>query len=262
MRQLVMCSLAVALVGCSKSQGSGAPAAPPEAPKPASVGEPAGAVAGTIAELLEVPGYTYLKLETGSGARWAAVPAAQGLSVGQRVTLKDGMPMRQFVSKALNRTFDEILFASGVEAGGAKEPAAAPPAHRSDDEIIRQAHADGAATPAPLGAPVAKASGPDAVTVEEVYVKRAALKDRTVTLRGAVVKYTKGVLGKNWLHVRDGSGSAAEHTDDVVVTTTAATSVGAVVTVRGALRLDRDLGSGYLFPVLIEDAQLLDEAAK
>ena len=103
---------------------------------------------------------------------------------------------------------------------------------------------------------VAKASGPDARTVAEIITKRLELKDKTVVVRGKVVKFTPEVLGKNWVHLRDGTGSAADNTHDVVVTTIDQARIGDVVVVKGVVHTDRDLGSGYSYKVLIEDATL------
>jgi hypothetical protein len=103
---------------------------------------------------------------------------------------------------------------------------------------------------------VAKASGPDARTVAEVVTKSTELKDKPVVVRGKVVKFTGGVMGKNWIHLRDGSGSAADKTDDVLVTTKDQAGIGDVVVVKGKVRTDKDFGSGYAYKVLIEDATL------
>src|SRR5690348_14860922 len=54
---------------------------------------------------------------------------------------------------------------------------------------------------------VPKATGPDARTVEEIVNERGKLKDKKVVVRGTVVKVTRGVLGKNWVHLQDGSGT-------------------------------------------------------
>ena len=75
-------------------------------------------------------------------------------------------------------------------------------------------------------------------------------------MRGKVVKYSPGIMGKNWLHLRDGTGSAANSTNDIVVTTTSETKNGDVVTARGTVRTDNDFGSGYAYKVLIEQATL------
>jgi len=115
----------------------------------------------------------------------------------------------------------------------------------------------GVAKPADVGeVKVAKATGPDARTVAEVVAKRTDLKDKTVVVRGKVVKFTPGVMDKNWIHLRDGTGSAADGTNDVVVTTKDETQIGAVVLVKGVVHTDKDLGSGYSYKVLIEEATL------
>ena len=103
---------------------------------------------------------------------------------------------------------------------------------------------------------VPKASGKDARTVAEVFAQRAVLRGKAVTVRGKVVKYNPGIMGKNWIHLRDGSGSAGNSTDDLTVTTGDRTKVGDVVVVKGVVHTDRDLGSGYKYSVLIEEATL------
>ena len=103
---------------------------------------------------------------------------------------------------------------------------------------------------------VQKAIGADARTVAEIVSGGAQLKDKTVVVRAKVVKFTPGVMGKNWLHLRDGSGSAAENTHDVVVTTKDETKVGDIVVAKGIVRTNVDLGSGYSYKVLVEDAKL------
>jgi len=72
---------------------------------------------------------------------------------------------------------------------------------------------------------------------------------------GKVVKGTSGVLGRNWLHLRDGSGSEATQDFDLIATTEATVQLD-VVTIQGAVTVDKDLGSGYAYKVLIEDAKV------
>jgi hypothetical protein len=69
-----------------------------------------------------------------------------------------------------------------------------------------------------------------------------------------VVKYNPSIMGKNWAHLRDGSGSAKDNTNDVLVTTKEQVKLGDVVTVKGVVRTDKDFGAGYTYKVLIEDA--------
>ena len=69
------------------------------------------------------------------------------------------------------------------------------------------------------------------------------------------MKFNGGILGKNWLHVRDGSG--AEGTNDLTVTTDAVVKVGDLVLVTGILASDRDFGGGYKYALIVENAQVV-----
>ena len=128
-----------------------------------------------------------------------------------------------------------------------------PPVMQPPDDAIHMR----AAKPVDVGdVKVPKATGPDARTVAEIVAKGPELKGKTVLVRGKVVKFTGGVMGKNWVHLRDGSGSASDGTNDVVVTTQDETKIGDVVLARGTVRTDVNLGSGYAYKVLVEDAKL------
>jgi hypothetical protein len=100
---------------------------------------------------------------------------------------------------------------------------------------------------------VAKAEGANGRTVAEVNTDRLALRDKPVTIRAKVVKVTANVMGKNWVHLRDGSGSAAANSDDILVTSREEPKIGDVVIARGVVKTDVDLGSGYAYKVLVED---------
>ena len=77
-----------------------------------------------------------------------------------------------------------------------------------------------------------------------------------MAVRGTVVKFTPSVMGKNWVHLRDGTGSAGNDTNDLLVTTQDKAAVGDVVTATGVVKTDVNLGSGYSFKVLVENATL------
>jgi len=198
-------------------------------------------VTGEVLETKEAAGYTYLRLKTDSGETWAAVGKSQ-VKKGAVVMIVNGMEMTRFESKALGRSFDRIIFGNLV---GASPLAAAPTASNPHGAVAKVDIGD---------VKVAKAEGPGARTVAEIVGKRASLKDKQVVLRGKVVKFNPGIMGKNWIHLQDGTGTAKDGTNDVVVTTKETTQVGAVVVARGTVRTDVDLGSGYVYKVLVEEA--------
>lgn len=101
---------------------------------------------------------------------------------------------------------------------------------------------------------VEKAKGADAYNVSETYEKAGKLDKKTVVVRGKVVKVSKGIMGKNWVHLRDGSGDPGKGTNNLVVTTQDVPKVGDVVTAKGILYKDKDFGAGYLYKVIVEEA--------
>ncbi len=94
-------------------------------------------------------------------------------------------------------------------------------------------------------------------TVREVYQEKVKLKGKRVTLRGKVVKYHEAIMGKNWLHLRDGTGK--DPANDLTVTTQAKAKVGDTVLVEGTVMLDKDFGAGYTYDVIIEEAKVTIE---
>ena len=88
----------------------------------------------------------------------------------------------------------------------------------------------------------------------DVFARRHSLSNKVVTVHGRVVKFSKEIMGKNWIHLRDGTG--AKGSNDVTITTQAITARGALVTAKGTAAVDRDFGFGYHYPLLIEDAKI------
>jgi hypothetical protein len=210
-----------------------------------------GNITGKVVETMNAGGYTYVCLEKGGTKTWVAVPEMK-VTVGSNMAFQPGSVMPNFTSKTLNRTFDSIVFSGGPVAGGAgaKNASAGMPSDAS--------HAGSKANVSGLdkGVKVEKATGADAYTVAEVYAKRAALDKKKVTVRGKVVKFSPGIMGKNWAHLQDGSGDQQNGTHNLVATTLDTVAVGDVVTVSGTFAKDRDFGAGYLYKAIIEDAKI------
>ena len=276
MRNSAILLTAILALGCSKApeasadktQGATAPSsvalagahagdAPSAMPPghPATGAAPAGApgLTGTILETMNSGGYSYLKLKTAEGEVWAAVNESK-VAKGDTVTVAGAMPMDGFESQKLNRKFDRIYF--GTLAGG---PAGAPAAMggAAVPESMAAQHAQAATGPeVSEKISVAKAEGADGRTVAEVFAQRTTLKGKTIAIRGKVVKFNSGIMGKNWIHLRDGSGTPEAKDNDVTVTTNDTVAKGDVVVVKGTVAVDRDFGSGYTYALVVEEAKV------
>jgi hypothetical protein len=258
---LVPMLLAAAAVGSDLPAPQAARAQNPPPTKSAGPSAPS-EVTGTVVETMDSGGYTYLKLKTASGEVWAAVNKA-AVKKGSTATVTSPTLMENFESKTLHRKFERIYFGTlGSSASASPGTGGLPPGHPvvgggSAGGSMAAQHAAAAAGPADAGPiNVSRAMGRDGKTVAEIYAQKATLKDSKVAVHGKVVKFLPGIMGKNWIHLRDGSGSADKKNDDITVTTMDVAAVGDVVLVTGTVRLDRDFGAGYAYPVMIEEARV------
>jgi hypothetical protein len=128
---------------------------------------------------------------------------------------------------------------TGVQGGAPHEAVHADP----------DPHAAGAIPPS-----VERSRAPNGKTVAEVFAGRAALAEQRVRVRGTVVKLTENVLGKTYLHLRDGSGRERDGDADLTVTTAEPFELGETVELEGQLAIDQDVGVGYVYAALLSDA--------
>ncbi|MDF1551424.1 MAG: hypothetical protein P1P84_00105 [Deferrisomatales bacterium] len=251
----------LALWGCNKEEApvtENVPAAAPVASAPAPQPAAPGGYTGKVLETMDASGYTYVQVDTGSEKIWAAAPKF-AVAVGDEVTVPPSAPMANYHSKTLDRTFDVVYFAGSIyPAGSAPSPASAMPAGMGADGAMPAGHPGGQVAPAATDVDltgIAKAEGGN--TVGELLGATATFGGKEVVLRGKVVKYNSGIMGKNWLHVQDGTGEAGAN--DLTVTTQAAAQVGDTVLVKGIAVIDKDFGYGYKYAFIIEDAQVTVE---
>ena len=212
---------------------------------------------GKIKETMNSGGYTYLLLENKGEETWVAIPATS-VKAGEEVMVTPGVPMHNFMSKTLNRTFETIIFSSGIVGDKGNSPAMARmpgPASMPGMEKHK-----GRRMPAMVKGITVTERPEGAVTVSSLYAEPKSFADKTVTVKGKVVKVSPKIMGKNWVHVQDGSGSEENRDYDITVTTMDLPATGDTVVVTGTAHANRDFGAGYKYDMIIEDARVVVEA--
>ena len=115
-RTHLVVALSVAVIisfsGC-KSAKNEATAPAPQAAQPGAPAAMGDALSGKVVETMNSGGYTYVSLENNGKKTWVAMPETK-VKVGQNVTCQPGMPMDNFTSKTLKRTFDRVIFSGGL----------------------------------------------------------------------------------------------------------------------------------------------------
>jgi hypothetical protein len=203
-------------------------------------------VTGPVLETMDAASYTYVRVRGESGEIWAAAPQFP-VKVGEQVSVPLEMPMKNFHSASLNRDFPVIYFVSKIGAAGG---ATAGQAVDSDPH--------GAARPAQSAVTTPMPAPPGGITIASLWADRKALAGKPVTIHGVVVKYNGGILGLNWIHLQDGTGKAADGSNDVTVTSTddPGVKVGDTIVATGTAAVDKNIGAGYAYPVLLENAKI------
>ena len=209
---------------------------PPEHPSlPAQ-----GTIAGNVTQTMDVTQYTYVEIDTGEGLIWVAGPVTE-VKVGDAVEVPSGIQMVNFRSSTLDRTFDKIRLVSAIQV-------------KSQQKVGSESAPSGEDAGAePQVSGIERIEGGH--TVAAIIADRTNLAGSEVAVRGKVIKLNSAIMGRNWLHLSDGTVGPDDERE-VTVSTEDTAAVGSTVVVRGTVATDRDFGSGYNYSVLIENAKV------
>ena len=236
-----------------------------------------GLIEGTVLETMDAAGYTYVNVSSAQGPVWIALPETD-VKKGANLSFATGMEMKDFHSKSLNKTFTSIIFSEGIVDTSTASPqvTAGSPAKQDIADSFEAAVQAEKQVAVPQVQPtqssggsmgatapfteisVEKAAGDNAFTVAELFEKAKELDGTTVRLRGKVVKFNANIMGRNWLHLQDGTGDPMQNTHDLVVTTKTEIGSPEVLTIEGTLAADKDFGAGYKYTVIIENAAVIE----
>lgn len=191
-----------------------------------------------IAKAIEKAGiYNYVKVEENDREYWIAIPE-KDIKIGETYYYKGGMKMVNFESKELNKIFEEVWFIDDLfdiepkvhSTVNTKKNTASSPM-----EIIEQPE--------------------NGTSIEDLLRNSESFLNKTVVIRGKVVKVNSNILDRNWVHLKDGTSFNSK--TEVTITTLDTVKVGDIVTYRGQVTLNKDFGYGYVYPILIEDGKLV-----
>lgn len=206
---------------------------------------------GRVISTMESGGYTYIQFEEKGKKLWVACPVT-AVYEGEIIKFYRPMVMKDFYSKTLDRKFETIFFTGSVmvmdEGKAAADGLNLPKGHPEIPGIKKDAKNKITVIPGSIK------KVKDGYTVAECYTMKNQLVGKEVRVRGIVVKFNPMILGRNWIHIKDGTGEKG--TDDLTVTTDMNVLVGDTIVISGKMALDKDFGAGYVFSVIIENASV------
>ncbi len=198
----------------------------------------------TAEEVLQSSNYTYLRVSEDNKETWIAISRREA-EVGKSYYYEPNIEMTDFVSKELKRTFKTIVFVDKFS----DQPITNVKASMDNTSKGNQPAV------AKEGIKVEPAEG--GITIAELYAKKDSYAGKTVKIRGEVVKFSAEIMGRNWVHLQDGTNSNGAF--DITITTNDVTKIGDVVTFEGSVTLKKDFGAGYFYEVIVENGKMLPQ---
>lgn len=197
-----------------------------------------------VKEVEQVGSYTYLLVKGKGPEYWLAVPAMEA-SPGETYRYQGGMLMKDFYSKELDRTFDEVMFLEALFAGTSSSAQESmeqqEPQEIQYERMVTIEKAN-----------VEMEAGEETITISDLYADPGMYEGKKIRVRGEVTKFNASIMNRNWVHIQD--GTEYEGKFDLTATSMESFEVGITVILEGTLALNRDFGYGYSYEILLEES--------
>lgn len=196
-----------------------------------------------VLEVLPAEKYVYLKVEEAGETYWMATGKTEVME-GAFYQYNEALIKRDFESKSLGRTFETLYLVTRLapaEEGAQLGKADLTKALKNPDAKV------GDAVPVP--------ENPEAlpeVQLSTLMQEKAAFEGQWIQVSGKCIKVNPAIMGRNWVHIQASDGTK------VVLTTQEEVATGQELRFAARVALDRDFGSGYSYPLLLEQGQLVE----
>jgi hypothetical protein len=199
----------------------------------------------TVNEVLPAQKYVYVHVTEGNQQYWVATMKKE-ITVGGAYFFRGGLLKTNFESKEYNRMFDKIYLVS---------------------QFVPSAHGDdihsGTSMKATLNTsdidksnqdkPVKQIKKSGSISIAELVSNPQKYEGQTVQVSGVCFKINPKIMGRNWIHLRDGSRDDF----DLVITSDEFVPEGMEVTLSALVVLNKDYGSGYKYDLILEDGKVM-----
>ena len=186
--------------------------------------------------------YTYIKVREGSQEYWVAT-GKKDITPGASYYYSSSIRKTNFESKEFGRVFDEIFLIGNIV-----------PANHGNEirkEGVAKVDVETHSTSDPVQSNVSSGPGEE-ITILTLVNNPSNFENKRIQLKGTVEKVNSNIMGRNWIHLKD--GSMDEY--DLVITSKESVAEGNVIMIEGKVSLDVDFGAGYRYDIIVEDARI------
>ena len=202
-----------------------------------------------VNEMLKTDKYLYLNVsEKGTVDPFWIATRISDITVGETYFYKGGLLKTNFESKEFNRVFDKIyLVSSNLVLAN----------HASNTGFKKKADtpvkAEVKTTPSKITSTKKTAEVKGSVKIADLVKNVQKYAGKTIQISGTCSKINAEIMGKNWIHLRDGS----QDDYDLVVTSAEMVNEGDVITIKAVVTLNKDFGAGYKYDLILEDGTIV-----
>ncbi len=201
-----------------------------------------------VTEVLPTSKYVYLKVREGQEEFWIATGKME-VKKGETYFYNDGLLKTDFRSEEHNRVFEKIYLVSKLISKGDHT-------NLTKSESRSNSVADRSVTqkeniPTHTEKEIQHMG---AITIAELVKDTEKYEGHSVEVSGTCVKVNSNIMGRNWIHLQDGT----QDDFDLVVTSNARITEGSTITIRAVVALNRDFGSGYSYDLILENGTLIE----
>ena len=181
-----------------------------------------------VVESLPTEKYTYLKVEESGDEYWLATSRGEYIT-GSEYRYKDGLLKTNFESKEHNRIFPKLYLVSQLIPLSSNK------------------------TNSPQGKINELKPHPEAISIADIVNNPEKYRGKEVIVSGICTKLNANIMGRNWIHIQDGT----KDDYDFVISSSTAIPPGHAANFKGVLNTNVDLGAGYTYDILLENAELI-----
>ena len=186
--------------------------------------------------------YTYIKVREGNKEYWVAT-SKKDITPGGSYFYSSSIRKTNFESIELGRVFDELFLIGNIVRTDHGNQIRKGKMEKVDVETH--------STSNPVQSKVDFKSG-DEITISALIENPSKFENKQIQLTGTVEKVNSNILGRNWIHLKDGSMDDY----DLVITSTQRVVEGNIIKIEGKVSLDVDFGAGYRYDIIVEDARI------
>ena len=198
-----------------------------------------------VNEVLPATKYVYVNVNEGVEQYWVATALTE-IVVGETYFFRGGLLKTNFESKEYNRMFERIYLVSQfvpAKHGGNSSSASdltTPSSNQKKNDPVKASKK------------IEKAEG--SISIAELVNNYQKYEGQTVQLSGECVKINPQIMGRNWIHLKDGS----KDNYDLVITSDIFVREGSIITIKATVVLNKDYGAGYKYDLILEDGILVE----